>query len=126
MMTRAPLQIEQAFRRVRWQDFVLDFKRSWFEWAAVVTLVFGFAYYSMMPVHVAEVVHGTAIGAHQPPSEDNSAPLTIAVRLETDATVNVPLPRGTLYRAGSQVEVAIIRGDWPPHPVRYRFVRYAE
>jgi len=124
-MARDPRQIEQAFRHVRRQDFLQNLKRYWFV-VAVVMLVLGWAYYTVSPRHVADVVRGTAIGAHQPPSEDNSVPLLVTVRLESRAAVNVALPRGTPYKAGSSVEVAIIQRDWPPYSVSYRFIGYVD
>ncbi len=123
-MSRSRQQIEQAFRRVRWQDFLFDLKRSWGVWVLVVTLVLGFGYYTVTPRTVVETVHGTAIGAHLPASEDNSALMRIAVRIDSNRTVNVPVPRATPYLAGSKIEIEVIRRDWPPHAITYRFVRY--
>lgn len=125
-MSRSRQEIEQAFRRVRWQEFLFDLKRSWGVWALIVTLVFGFGYYSVTPRTVVETVRGTAIGAHLPASEDNSALMRIAVRIDSNRTVNVRVPRGTPYLAGSQIEIEVIRRDWPPHAITYRFVRYSE
>lgn len=125
-MSRSRQEIEQAFRSARWQEFLFDLKRSWGVWALVVTLVFGLGYYSVTPQTVVEIARGTAIGAHQPASEDNSALMRIAVRIDSNRTVNVSVPRGTPYLAGSQVEIEVIRRDWPPHAITYRFVRYAE
>jgi hypothetical protein len=125
-MSRSRREIEQAFRRVRWQEFLLDLRHSWAAWGLVVAAMGWFAYYSVTPQTVVEVVHGTAIGAHQPASEDNSARMRIAVQLDANRIVTVPLPRGVPYREGSQVEVEVIRGDWPPHSVTYRFAGYSE
>ena len=125
-MIRDPRDVEHAFKRVRWQDFVYDLKRSWFAWLAVIALVGAYGYYSLSPRHVVATVRGTAAGAHQPPTDDNSLPMFVSVRLDTNRTVNVALPRGTIYRAGASVEVEVIRRDWPPHSVTYRFAGYAE
>lgn len=125
-MSRTPREIEQAFRNVRWQDFVLDLRRSWAVWALLVVTVGGFGYYSATPQSVVATIQGTAVGAHRPASEDDSARMRIAVRLDANHTVNVPVPRGTPYMAGSQVEIEVIRRDWWPRAVTYRFVRYAE
>ena len=125
-MSRSHREIERAFRRARWEDFALDLKRSWAGWALVITSISGLGYYSVTPQTVVAITQGRAVGAHRPASEDDSARMRIAVHLDTGHTVNVSVPRGTLYIAGSQVEVEVIRRDWWPHAVTYRFVRYVE
>lgn len=125
-MRRGRQEIERAFRSARWRDLVLDLKRSWGMWALVVTLVAGLGYYNATPRTVVEIAHGTAIGAHQPASEDNSALMRIAVRIDSNRIVNVSVPRATPYLVGRRVEIGVIRRDWPPYAVTYRFVRYVE
>jgi hypothetical protein len=125
-MSRSPREIERAFRRARWQDFVLDLRRSWAVWALLITAVGGLAYYRATPQTVVATIQGTAVGAHRPASEDDSARMRIAVRLDANRTVNVPVPRGTPYLAGAQIEIEVIRRDWWPRAVTYRFIRYAE
>lgn len=125
-MKRNPKEVERAFRRADWQALARGLKQSWVTWAVLVALLGAYGYYSVMPRSVAEIVAGTATAAHRPASWDNSEPVYVIVRLDPERTVSVPLPSTQPYRAGAQVEVAVIRGDWPPHPVKYRFVRYRE
>ncbi|MFO0204163.1 MAG: hypothetical protein ACK528_13650 [Alphaproteobacteria bacterium] len=125
-MTRNPREIERAFKQVRRQDFLLDLKRSWYAWAIIGVLLVGLAYYNATPRTAGEVVYGTAIGAHQPASEDNNKPMMMAVRLDSGRAVTVPLPRGLLYLSGSRVELEVTRREWPPHLATYRFMRYSE
>lgn len=108
-MSRSTREKEQAFRRVRWQDFVLDLRRSWAVWALVIVAVGGLGYYNATPQTVVSTIQGTAVGAHRPASEDDSARMRIAVRLYADRTVNVPVPRGTPYITGSQIEIEVIQ-----------------
>lgn len=125
-MPRTPRQIEQAFNRVRYESFIEDLRRSWGMWALIVALLSFIAYYSVTPLSPAEPLYGTAIGAHLKPTEDNSAPLRIAVELDDGGIIDVRAPRTTPYREGTRVEVAVMRRDWPPHFEHYRFVRYVE
>jgi hypothetical protein len=125
-MSLSRQEIEHAFRKLRRQEFLFDLKRSWGAWTLVATLVIGVAYYSVTPRTVIGTLSGTAIGAHLPASEDNSALMRVAVRLDAKRTVNVPVPRHTPYLAGARVEIELIRRDWPPNTITYRFVRYSE
>lgn len=125
-MARDPRAIEAAFRRIRWQDMLSDVRAACGVLALLVISMGALIYYEATPRSVTAVVVGTAIGAHQPSSEDNSARMRIAVRLESGAVVNVPVPRGVLYREGAAVELEVIRRDWPPHVVTHDFVRYRD
>lgn len=125
-MARDRREVEDAFRRIRWAEVALDLRRSWIMWTLVFALVGGFLYYSATPQHIVGSVRGLAVGASQPASQDDSAPLIVAVQLESGDTVNVPLPRGELYKRGSPIEVSVIRSEWPPRSITYRFVRYMQ
>jgi hypothetical protein len=125
-MERDPKVIEAAFRRVRLQDLLSDVHAAWGVLALVVTSVGALIYYETTPRSVTAVVVGTAVGAHQPPSEDANVRMRVAVRLESGNVVNVPIPRGELYREGATVELEVIRRDWPPHFVTHAFVRYRD
>lgn len=125
-MPREPKEIEGAFRRVQWAAFTLDLKRSWAAWALLVALIAALFYLFASPMHVVATAHGTAVGAHLPPSDDNSPLMQVSARLDDGAMVVVAFPRGTLYRAGAGIEIAVVRRDWPPHLTTYRFIRYVD
>lgn len=117
-------KVERAFRKARRQALLTDLSRSRLTWALLIAFFGGLTYYTATPRGVVDVVYGTATGAHQPASEDNSVDMRISVRLRSNRTVNMPIPRGTPYLAGSEVEIEVIRREWPPHTETYRFVRY--
>jgi hypothetical protein len=125
-MSRAPREIEQAFNRVRYESFIEDLQRSWGMWTLIVALLSFIAYYSATPISPAEPVYGHAVGAHLKATEDNNAPLRIAVELDDGSIINAQAPRTTPYREGTRVEVSVMRRDWPPHFEHYNFVRYVE
>lgn len=126
MSPRDPNQVEQAFRRERWLVFASDLRRSWFVWVLVSAVLLALTYYVASPIRVVETVRGVAVGAHLPASDDNNQLMRLAVRLGSGATVQVKAPRDTLYREGVALEVEVLRREWPPHAITYRFVGYVE
>jgi len=126
MTIRDPEEVQRPFRRERWAVFVSDMRRSWVVWILICVVLLATTYYVASPIRLVETVRGVAVGAHLPPSEDNRKLMRLSVRLDSGATVGVRVPRGTLYRVGMEVEMEVLRREWPPHVVTHRFVRYVE
>jgi hypothetical protein len=119
-------RIRASIARVARAALVRDIKGAWWMLAALSLLLALGTYYSASPRHVIAHRHGVIVGAHEPQSEEGDAELELNVLLDTGQTVSVALWPPRPYRARARVEVAVIRRDWPPHSLTYRFLGYVE